>query len=377
MKNLTKNAILPVVIATGIVIMTACQKQEPIKTSMDKPSGPVLKTTIVPDCQSLCINNLFPEYYSMSDQVTIKWGGQKHQKSKTVDIEYYNTDSQFILKVKSTNGWNDLVIDSVSAWTAGPVPADQWGEHVMALPPDWEACDLFQFELQVAGIGPPSCFTISYPLIGICTNENIADYDGNIYPTVAIGDQVWMAENLKVTHLNDGTPIANIQDGAAWNAYPDAAYAWFDNDMATYKDIYGALYNWAAVSTGQLCPCGYHVPSRDEWMTMANYLGGLLVAGGKMKITGTVPDPHPRWVFPNTGATNESGFSGLPGGLRQAPYGDFEYLEAYGFWWSSTSNTNPAANAYVFGAGFDRSFLTLYSEPKTEGISVRCIKDLP
>ena len=136
-------------------------------------------------------------------------------------------------------------------------------------------------------------FTTVYP--------SVNDVDGNTYNVVAIGTQVWMAENLKTTKYKNGTAIPLITDLTAWMSLTTPGYCWYD---ATY----GALYNFYTLSTGSLCPTGWHIPSDAEWTTLTDYLGGETVAGGKLKETGTA-----HWTTPNSGATNAFGFKGLPG----------------------------------------------------------------
>lgn len=161
------------------------------------------------------------------------------------------------------------------------------------------------------------------------------DADGNVYSTVVIGNQEWFAVNLKTTKYNNGTPIPNVTSNSDWGNLTTGAYAWYENNEATYKNAYGALYNWYAVNTGNLCPTGWRVPTDAEWTTLANYVGGESVAGGKLKSTRTAPDAHPRWESPNTGATDEYGFSALPGGYRSGS-GGFSSIGGNGNWWSST-----------------------------------------
>ena len=158
--------------------------------------------------------------------------------------------------------------------------------------------------------------------------ETITDIDGNVYHTVTIGTQVWMVENLKTTRLNDGTSIPMVTDNTTWNYLHSPGYCWYNNDPATYKNTYGALYNWLAVNTGKLAPVGWHVPSVEEWNTLVLWLGGTNIAGGKMKEKG-----NSHWNLPNTGATNESGFTGLPGGGRDYS-GNFYILQNTGIFWS-------------------------------------------
>jgi len=196
--------------------------------------------------------------------------------------------------------------------------------------------------------------------------STVNDIDGNIYHTVKIGSQVWMVENLRTTRYNDGANIPLITDSASWSNLSTAAYCWLDNDSSAYKSTYGALYNWYAVNTNELCPTGWHVPTEAEWTTLMNYLGGSDFAGGKLKEIGTS-----HWLTPNTGATNESGFTALPGSGRSYT-GEFGLHSKFGNWWSSTED-----NEYAYGVGinFDESNLGSFFVIKKSGCSVRCIKD--
>jgi uncharacterized protein (TIGR02145 family) len=195
----------------------------------------------------------------------------------------------------------------------------------------------------------------------------VRDADGNNYNTVKIGNQIWMAENLKTTKYSDGTDIPNVTDNTEWGNLSTGAYAWWDNDEATYGDTYGALYNWYAVETGNLCPSGWHVPTDEEWTTLTTYLGGEEVAGGKLKEAGTT-----HWNAPNTGATNEAGFTAVPGGLR---YGNglFNLIGSYGYWRSATESDT--SNAWFRFMGFNRSQVLRNDANKESGCSVRCLRD--
>ncbi|MCX6226599.1 MAG: fibrobacter succinogenes major paralogous domain-containing protein [Bacteroidia bacterium] len=159
----------------------------------------------------------------------------------------------------------------------------------------------------------------------------MADNDGNTYKTIQIGTQLLMAENLKTTKYSDGTAILNVTDNTQWSTLNTAAYCWYNND-SNYKAVYGALYNFYAVSDiiRNLCPKGWIVPGDDDWSNLTTFLGTEEFAGGKMKETGTT-----HWLTPNTGATNESGFTGLPGGERRND-GPFADMGSTGYWWCST-----------------------------------------
>jgi uncharacterized protein (TIGR02145 family) len=188
------------------------------------------------------------------------------------------------------------------------------------------------------------------------------DKSNNNYSTVEIDNRIWMGENLKTTKYNDGTPISK------WSYPLTEGYSWFNNDSATYSATYGAYYNWYAVNTGKLCPVGWHVPTETEWVDLTTYLGGESVAGGKLKETGLT-----HWMTPNVGATNETGFTALPGSMR-TKYGEFvvENIGWNAFFWSSTPYKD---FAWMRHLGSFRSDLTIYGYERQISMSVRCIKD--
>jgi len=204
--------------------------------------------------------------------------------------------------------------------------------------------------------------TSDYPNCGTLT-----DIDGNVYKTVTIGTQCWMRENLKSITFKDGSPIQNVNVDATWVALTKAAYSWYNNDAPTYKATYGAIYNWYAVNTANLCPTGWHVPSDADWTTLTDYLGDLPVAGGKLKETGTS-----HWLSPNTAATNVSGFTGLSGGARDVN-GAFTGILKFGEWWSSTEYFS--TNVWYRRLDSDNGYALRGSSNKKEGFSVRCLKD--
>lgn len=199
-------------------------------------------------------------------------------------------------------------------------------------------------------------------------DETVSDIDGNIYHTVTIGTQQWIVENLKVITYNDGTAIPLVTDNVAWSTMTTAGYCWYNNDSPTYKSTYGALYNWFAVDTDKLCPTGWHVPTDTEWATLITHLGGEVVAGYKLKESGTL-----HWVSSNTETTNESGFTALPGGVRYSSGNFYATIGEVGFWWSSSED--PPTNAFLrFLIHFDGG-LGWGSTSKEAGMSVRCLKD--
>jgi uncharacterized protein (TIGR02145 family) len=215
---------------------------------------------------------------------------------------------------------------------------------------------------------------VSLMLLSNCRKDNnttgiqntIIDIDSNVYKTIIIGTQLWMAEDLKTTKYNDGTPIPNVTDNAAWSKLTIGAYCWYNNDTSN-KTTYGALYNWYAINTGKLCPKGWHVPTVLEWNTLINYLGSDSVAGGKLKEIDTL-----HWLSPNLGATNRTGFTALPGGCRNYK-GEFVTIGLYACLWSSIEKDN--LNAFYKIILFYNSAIENYSYNKTCGFSVRCIKD--
>ena len=159
--------------------------------------------------------------------------------------------------------------------------------------------------------------------------QTVTDIDGNIYNTITIGTQVWMKENLKVTHYMNGKEIPQVTDATAWSKLTTGAYCNFNNDDSKVT-TYGRLYNFYAVlDSNNLCPADWRVPTNNEWLTLTDFLGGTSVAGGKMKETGTE-----HWLSPNTGASNSSGFTSVSAGSRNSN-GGFEYFGIYADWWAS------------------------------------------
>jgi uncharacterized protein (TIGR02145 family) len=215
------------------------------------------------------------------------------------------------------------------------------------------------------------CLTIFLLLPG-CNKDNdypptVTDIDGNIYNTVKIGSQVWMAENLKVTHYRNGEEVLNISDGVIWDYLSTGAYCTYDHSPSNAA-LYGNLYNWHAVNDSRkLAPEGWHVPSDNDWRALNAYLGDE-TAGGKIKEKDTM-----HWHYPNVGATDEYGFSALPAGLRSSSYVGFTNLELNTWWWTASLNTRGSPLAW--GANYDQSSLTWKEWYPTFGFSVRCIKD--
>ena len=197
---------------------------------------------------------------------------------------------------------------------------------------------------------------------------SVTDIEGNVYKTVQIGSQTWMAQNLRTTKYNDGTTIANITSNSTWITLESPAYCWYNN-LIENKNLIGAHYNWYAVNTNKLCPTGWHVPSDNEWTTLTDYLGGLEIAGAKMKEAGFT-----HWEEPNVGAKNSSGFTAIPAGARRGIEGSFTGLGLYDSWWSSTEY-NIYKSWYRSVATINTNVWRSSGTLKQAGTSIRCIKD--
>jgi uncharacterized protein (TIGR02145 family) len=195
-----------------------------------------------------------------------------------------------------------------------------------------------------------------------------ADKDGNVYNSVTIGSQIWLNENLKTTKFSDGSSIPNVTADITWANLSTSAFCWFNNDAVTYKATYGALYNWYTVNSGKLCPAGWHVPSDGEFSVLTDLLGGLTVAGGKMKEVGTA-----HWTDPNTGATNESGFTSLAAGQRHTD-GSFGDLGFAAIFWTSTPYND--VKPWYYSNWYTNAMAGRGNGTwNNVGLSIRCVKD--
>lgn len=193
----------------------------------------------------------------------------------------------------------------------------------------------------------------------------VTDYDGNIYKTVTIGSQVWMAENLKVTHYRNGDPIPEISIEAD-TLHFGASTTYESNQQL--GATYGRLYNWYAVADiRRIAPDGWHIPTKQEWEILKNFLGTN--AGGKIKEAGTA-----HWIGPNEGATNESGFTALPGGMYHSGESGLMGTFAY-FWTSDEWSGDPLWAPEITLTNWSTEIMMLFNQGKTTGYSVRNIKD--
>jgi len=212
------------------------------------------------------------------------------------------------------------------------------------------------------------------------TNFNFAactDADGNNYKVVTIGTQTWMAENLKTTQYNDGIAIPLVTDNTAWFNLSTPGYCWYNNDAATYKNKYGALYNWYTVNTGKLAPTGWHVPTDAEWTTLTDYVTANLgtslnVAKALAATTDWITDSTTGDVGCNLTLNNRTGFSALPGGYRYYYDGTFSNVGSGGIWWSSTEDY---FDAWYRGVGYNSSNVYRNGGSRQFGVFVRCVRD--
>jgi uncharacterized protein (TIGR02145 family) len=195
----------------------------------------------------------------------------------------------------------------------------------------------------------------------------VTDMDGNTYKTVRIGDQTWMAENLKTATFSDGTDIPVVSDVSGWSVLNTPGLCWYNNDADSIKNIFGALYNFYAVGSGKLCPPGWHVPSGDDWQKLRDFLGDALTGGGRLKEEGTS-----HWKAPNTGADNTTGFTALPAGIRYFE-GSFNSLSFFTSFWSSTEYDSN--KSWYFSLYYSDAFALMNKTSKKDGFSVRCLED--
>ncbi len=216
----------------------------------------------------------------------------------------------------------------------------------------------------------------------------LTDIDGNVYGTIIIGDQEWMTENLRVTHYNNGDPIATGLTDEEWAETEEGAYAVYphiivpgigsDEEMA---EIYGLLYNWHAFYTDDrgLCPEGWHVPSQADWDALIGPLGGQLQAGAPLKGIRTEPDDHPRWDAPNTGATGESGMNLYPSGQRRTSGSFADFGERIYIWtteWAPDADDPDLIRPRAYRTEHDDTRSRRYRVYMEAGYSIRCVRNL-
>lgn len=246
------------------------------------------------------------------------------------------------------------------------------------------------FTSNITGINPETNYYIrSYAIndfgvsygneLSFTTMGTIVDIENNEYKTTTIGNQIWLAENLRTTKYNDGTLIPTGHNNSEWmnlttgafDIFPHSEIDGLDTDTEVLE-AYGAIYNWYAVENGNLCPTGWRVPSIEDWENLTTFVGGKYIAGSKLKSTRTSPIEHPRWDSPNECETDEYNFSLLPSGIRSVD-GNYYDIGGFGYWWSTTTGIS---EAWGMNLRWDSSIFGRYSQTgsKCLGLSVRCIK---
>lgn len=362
-----------------LLVCTTCTKDDPLLTSDGEPFA--LKSAVS------------ASDFDFSESVTL-FGPMKIERTKSkpvtvvkkIHIENYDCfEINFMVEIRSgdLHGNNCVSSGIVIINDEAVLSQKDFKNKALFLSLPMELPESFNIEVRLNG-KPGDFVTVEIKGIKICTecgSTFIDERDGQEYETVQIGDQCWMAENLKATMYNDGTPIPFVNDNQVWQNTSTAAYCWYDNDEITYKDTYGALYNWFTVETGKLCPKGWHVPSDAEWKILEMYLGMTQEeadsegtsrgdVGGKLKEAGLV-----HWQDPNYGATNETGFTALPGGNHEFG-GEFSAMYLMCQMWSSTPfiGTPDAWQRFV---SYGEATVGRDHPCKADGKSVRCVKDAP
>ncbi len=202
---------------------------------------------------------------------------------------------------------------------------------------------------------------------------SVTDADGNRYKTIVINDQEWMAENLKTTHYDDGAPIANVTDDSEWSNLSTAAYCWYDNDPS-YKDKYGAIYNWYAVDRGGLCPAGWRVARNEDWNNLMFFLQSQGHSGDEGKVLKATSgwDTHSNGRDGN--GTDEYNFSALPGGFRHGSTGMTVGEGTNAHFWSSSISDPEETSAWTRSIYNNTDNARVNSTSHEVGYYVRCIK---
>jgi uncharacterized protein (TIGR02145 family) len=291
-----------------------------------------------------------PGYATVTKSVSIVEG-------KTVELNETLTNGRTVNITSMPVGVN-LSIDGVAVGQTPYIGTLTYGSHILKIE---QGMKVAEKTIVVSQTGGETSYFLQFGL------GTVTDIDGNVYHTINIGNQIWMVENLKTTRYRDGTSIPNKTDASSWSSGTTGAYCDFSNNPINSK-TYGLLYNWYAVnSSHNIAPTGWHVPTDAEWTMLINYLGGGSIAGGKLKEVGTA-----LWSSPNTGASNEWGFSALPGGCRSSN-GTFSLIGNEGNWWSASQIS--ATNAWGRYMSYDYSFVGRNNSTKSYGFSVRCVKD--
>jgi uncharacterized protein (TIGR02145 family) len=326
------------VLSGSVIVLTTCKKSE------DSTLSEVTTTT---------------SYASFIGQKWATLNGTVNANNQINEVSFeYDTTETFghsIIGTPDTVSGNTST--SVSAILTGLTPNTKYYFRIKAV----SSSDTTRGAYMTFTTTNPGMSTIIFnPSLAY---GSVIDIDSNVYKTILIGHQTWMAENLKAIRYNDSTAIPFIPKESDWSDLSTPGYCWYNNDSV----VYGAIYNWHAISINNLCPAGWHVPTDAEWTTLMTFLGGENIAGGKIKETSIT-----HWLTNNSGTTNETGFTALPGGYRNYS-GTYSNIKRYGYWWSSTESSSVDAVCrsmlYSF-TSVDRS-----NSSKKSGFSVRCLKD--
>jgi uncharacterized protein (TIGR02145 family) len=277
------------------------------------------------------------------------------------------------LKLIKPNGGEEFVVgmDTVITWE-GVLPEEKVKiEYSTNNGTDWmpitESAKGLIYNWQVPNTPSNQC-------LARVTAKAMVIQSGCVGGDIQICNQVWMGCNLDVDTYSNGDPIPEIKNPTSWGKLTTGAWCYYNNDPAMGA-IYGKLYNWYAVNDPRgLAPEGWHIPSDAEWKELSNCLGGENVAGGKLKSMGTIEAGDGLWRSPNLGATNESGFSALPGGLREQD-GTYDTIGIYGLWWSSKEVEYNSSKAWYWNLFHYYSTFLKFDGQKKYGLSVRCVKD--
>lgn len=251
-----------------------------------------------------------------------------------------------------------------STWSTQVLPLTYSGKDTIRVTFDFyelKANTSYDFRIKVVNKAGESVSEISS-----FDTYAVSDFDGNLYHLVTIGTQTWLRENFKGVHFANGDPISNITGQTEWDAATSSAYCYYDNDIKN-AETYGALYNWLAAKDPRGLIIGYHTPSYEEWRVITDYLGGDLTAGGAMKESGFA-----HWIQPNTGATNNSGFTGLPAGARQD---QFNGLGDGVIFWSSSDFFGMNNVACTVSLAENSAILRHAGDSGFRGFPIRLVKN--
>ena len=355
-----------------ILLMPSCQKDE---LERNLPAIDQVETA------SAILQNSSPVIYFGPETFTIV-SKEPLVITRSLSNPDFGSLENFVLKVQNGTGGNtkvtkmEISIDGIILVTYADFRKRNLN-IVMKELPDLTETSVLEIKLD----GSRGRF-ISVSIEGTLKENTIIDIDGNLYPVVEICGRWWMAENLRTTRFNDGTPIDNVTDNTDWIDHAldmVSGYCWYNNDPVN-KDVYGALYNWVTALSGNndfnegkhICPAGWHVPdSHYDLYEMLLCLDpdshetiGVMseIAGGMLKEAGTV-----HWLSPNTGATNSTGFNGLPGGKRD-PEGSFSRLSEIGTWWSDKGLS-------FYSLTYNYASIHFSEGGDEHGFSIRCVKD--